>query len=59
MFVQRCRKISDICNGNHNPNLVCHFPKLCRRRSVINIVRKAQEGVNVIEKVFGRQHDLP
>jgi hypothetical protein len=55
----RGRQIGDICHGNYNPKLVCHFPKLCRRGSLLNIARKTEEGVDVIEKVFGLQHDAP
>jgi len=58
-FVQLRRKVGDIGYRNHDPKLVCHFPKFGGRRAVLNIVRKTQEGVDVIEKIFGRQHDAP
>jgi len=59
VFVQLCHKIGDIRYGYHNPQLVCHFPNFCRRRPVLNFVRKTDEGVDVIEKVTGGQHDAP
>jgi hypothetical protein len=45
---QRRRKPGDISNGNQNPELVCHLPKLCGHCSVFNVVRETQESVDVI-----------